>query len=180
MLRCWNPTTPPKLPMHDLGMSEAIRDDFESLITRPHGIILVTGPTGAGKTTTLYAALNTIVSDQIKILTVEDPVEYVLPGVNQVQVNPKIGLNFSMALRAFLRHDPDVVLVGEIRDQETTPRSWPRGCSRGCGPPAGRSGRSGRGRSRAVRPPRRALGLAKRTECGPRPTSRPRSGETGG
>ena len=108
-----------RLSLHDLGMNEEIRDNFESLITRPHGIILVTGPTGAGKTTTLYAALHTIVSDKIKILTVEDPVEYVLPGINQVQVNPKIGLNFAVSLRAFLRHDPDVVLVGEIRDQET-------------------------------------------------------------
>jgi len=108
-----------KLSLRDLGMSDDICENFESLITRPHGIILVTGPTGAGKTTTLYAALNTIVSDKIKILTVEDPVEYVLPGVNQVQVNPKIGLTFAMALRAFLRHDPDVVLVGEIRDEET-------------------------------------------------------------
>jgi len=108
-----------RLSLRQLGMSEEVHEDFESLITRPHGIILVTGPTGAGKTTTLYAALHTIVSDEIKILTVEDPVEYILPGVNQVQVNQKIGLNFAMSLRAFLRHDPDVVLVGEIRDQET-------------------------------------------------------------
>ncbi|UCG32189.1 MAG: Flp pilus assembly complex ATPase component TadA [Phycisphaerales bacterium] len=108
-----------RLSLHDLGMNEEVHEDFESLITRPHGIILVTGPTGAGKTTTLYAALHTIVSDKIKILTVEDPVEYILEGVNQVQTNQKIGLNFAMALRAFLRHDPDVVLVGEIRDPET-------------------------------------------------------------
>ncbi len=108
-----------RLTLETLGMNPDVRERFETLITRPHGIILVTGPTGSGKTTTLYAALHTIVSDKIKILTVEDPVEYYLEGINQVQVNQKIGLNFAMALRAFLRHDPDVVLVGEIRDRET-------------------------------------------------------------
>jgi type II secretion system protein E len=102
-----------------LGMDEKTYAMFESLITRPHGIILVTGPTGSGKTTTLYAALNTIVSDEIKILTIEDPIEYHLEGVNQVQVAPKIGLSFAHGLRSFLRHDPDVILVGEIRDRET-------------------------------------------------------------
>jgi type II secretory ATPase GspE/PulE/Tfp pilus assembly ATPase PilB-like protein len=92
---------------------------FRTIIHMPHGIILVTGPTGSGKTTTLYSALNTIRSDEIKILTVEDPIEYFLEGVNQVQVKPKIGLNFAHGLRSFLRHDPDVILVGEIRDRET-------------------------------------------------------------
>jgi len=103
----------------ELGMSERLLETFEQLISRPHGIILVTGPTGSGKTTTLYASLNQIVSDEIKILTIEDPIEYMLEGVNQVQVLRKIGLSFASALRSFLRHDPDVILVGEIRDAET-------------------------------------------------------------
>ncbi len=107
------------LSLQDLGMADEVLDTFTSLITRPHGIILVTGPTGSGKTTTLYAALHTIVSEEIKILTVEDPIEYYLEGINQVQVSEKIGLSFSRALRSFLRHDPDVILVGEIRDRET-------------------------------------------------------------
>jgi general secretion pathway protein E/type IV pilus assembly protein PilB len=107
------------LSLQQLGMAEEILENFESLITRPHGIILVTGPTGSGKTTTLYAALHTIVSDEIKILTIEDPIEYYLEGINQVQVREKIGLTFSRALRSFLRADPDVILVGEIRDKET-------------------------------------------------------------
>ena len=107
------------LSLQQLGMAEEVLDNFESLITRPHGIVLVTGPTGSGKTTTLYAALHTIVSDEIKILTVEDPIEYYLEGINQIQVREKIGLTFSKALRSFLRHDPDVILVGEIRDRET-------------------------------------------------------------
>ncbi len=105
--------------LNDLGMGTRTLELFDHLINQPHGIILVTGPTGSGKTTTLYAALSTIVSEEIKILTIEDPVEYVLQGVNQVQVHPKIGLTFASALRSFLRHDPDVVLVGEIRDMET-------------------------------------------------------------
>jgi general secretion pathway protein E/type IV pilus assembly protein PilB len=102
-----------------LGFGEDTLARFSELITRPHGIILVTGPTGSGKTTTLYAALGQIVSGQIKILTVEDPVEYRLEGIQQVQIRPNIGLTFATGLRAFLRHDPDVILVGEIRDKET-------------------------------------------------------------
>ena len=105
--------------LSELGMGERLQETYRRLIAQPHGIILVTGPTGSGKTTTLYASLKEIVSDEIKILTIEDPIEYVLEGVNQVQVLRKIGLDFARALRSFLRHDPDVVLVGEIRDAET-------------------------------------------------------------
>ncbi|HUS90446.1 MAG TPA: ATPase, T2SS/T4P/T4SS family [Phycisphaerae bacterium] len=103
----------------ELGMAEDTFAIFQGLIARPHGIILETGPTGCGKTTTLYAALQAIVSPKIKILTVEDPVEYHLDGVNQIQVAPKIGMTFARGLRAILRHDPDVVMIGEIRDLET-------------------------------------------------------------
>jgi type II secretion system protein E len=102
-----------------LGMAEDTFAVFEDLIGRPHGIVLVTGPTGSGKTTTLYAALQQIVSPAVKLLTVEDPVEYHLDGVNQIQVSPKIGMTFAKGLRAILRHDPDVVMIGEIRDLET-------------------------------------------------------------
>ncbi len=107
------------LSLQQLGMGDDVLGHFMDLIARPHGIILVTGPTGSGKTTTLYAALNTIRSDEIKILTIEDPIEYYLEGINQVQTSEKIGLTFARALRSFLRHDPDVILVGEIRDRET-------------------------------------------------------------
>ncbi len=103
----------------ELGMAEDTFATFEDLIARPHGIVLVTGPTGSGKTTTLYAALQAIVSSEIKVLTVEDPVEYHLDGVNQIQVHPQIGMSFARGLRAILRHDPDVVMIGEIRDIET-------------------------------------------------------------
>jgi len=89
------------------------------VLTRPHGIVLVTGPTGSGKTTTLYAAINRIFSPQLKIITIEDPVEYQLEGVNQIPVNRKRGLGFADGLRAILRLDPDVIMVGEIRDRET-------------------------------------------------------------
>jgi general secretion pathway protein E len=92
---------------------------MDGLITRSHGIVLVTGPTGSGKTTTLYAALSKINSPNLNILTIEDPVEIQLKGVGQVQVNPKIDLTFASGLRSFLRQDPDVILVGEIRDLET-------------------------------------------------------------
>ncbi|CAN0350703.1 unnamed protein product, partial [Ectocarpus sp. 4 AP-2014] len=92
---------------------------FSDLIRAPHGIVLVTGPTGSGKTTTLYSALTEIREETTKIITTEDPVEYQLPGIAQIQVHPKIGLTFAASLRSILRHDPDVVLVGEIRDHET-------------------------------------------------------------
>jgi general secretion pathway protein E/type IV pilus assembly protein PilB len=102
-----------------LGMDDTTFQLFDSLITRPHGILLVTGPTGSGKTTTLYAALNSIVSKEIKVLTVEDPVEYHLRGVNQIPVDAHVGMTFERGLRAILRHDPDVIMIGEIRDLET-------------------------------------------------------------
>ena len=107
------------LPLESLGFSPSIRSHFEGLIKRPHGIILVTGPTGSGKTTTLYAALDKINSPDRKIITVEDPVEYQLKGVNQIPVRSKIGLTFATGLRHIVRQDPDVILVGEIRDLET-------------------------------------------------------------
>jgi general secretion pathway protein E/type IV pilus assembly protein PilB len=107
------------LTLPDVGMTGDLLERFRVMIDRPHGIVLVTGPTGSGKTTTLYAALNTIVSPELKILTIEDPIEYYLDGINQVQILPKVGLTFARGLRSFLRHDPDVILVGEIRDKET-------------------------------------------------------------
>jgi general secretion pathway protein E len=107
------------LDLPDLGFSARDYALMDGLIRRPDGIILVTGPTGSGKTTTLYACLNRINQPNINILTAEDPVEYELAGVHQVHVQPKIGLTFASALRAFLRQDPDVVMVGEIRDKET-------------------------------------------------------------
>lgn len=107
------------LDMQALGMPEKIQQRFEYLIHRPHGLILVTGPTGSGKTTSLYAALTSLNTPEKKIITAEDPIEYRLPRVNQVQVNSKVGLEFSTVLRAALRQDPDIVLVGEMRDQET-------------------------------------------------------------
>jgi general secretion pathway protein E len=107
------------LPLEKLGFPAATLRRFESLIKRPHGIMLVTGPTGSGKTTTLYAALDKINSPGVKILTVEDPVEYQLKGVNQIPVKAKIGLSFANTLRHIVRQDPDVILVGEIRDLET-------------------------------------------------------------
>ncbi len=107
------------LSLDDLGMDSATQTRWDRLITRPHGIVLVTGPTGSGKSTTLYASLNRIVTDAVKVITVEDPVEYHVAGVNQIQVNIKTGLTFAAGLRSILRHDPDVVMVGEIRDKET-------------------------------------------------------------
>ncbi len=102
-----------------IGMDDDVYEQFGRLIKLPHGIILVTGPTGSGKTTSLYSALNEIKSEETKIITTEDPVEYQLEGINQIQVHTKVGLTFSASLRSILRHDPDVVLVGEIRDLET-------------------------------------------------------------
>jgi type II secretion system protein E len=102
-----------------LGMADRERQIFERVLEMPHGIALVTGPTGSGKTTTLYSALHQINDAVRKIITIEDPVEYQLKGINQIQVNEKAGLTFARGLRAILRHDPDVVLIGEIRDQET-------------------------------------------------------------
>ncbi|MFH1768051.1 MAG: ATPase, T2SS/T4P/T4SS family [Candidatus Omnitrophota bacterium] len=102
-----------------VGFAPEQLKDFESLINHPYGIILVTGPTGSGKTTTLYAALKKINREDINIMTVEDPVEYQFPQIRQVHVNPKIGLTFAAALRSFLRQDPDIIMVGEIRDLET-------------------------------------------------------------
>ncbi|MEJ0037697.1 MAG: GspE/PulE family protein [Gammaproteobacteria bacterium] len=107
------------LDFDSLGFDAELMTTLRQAITRPFGVVLVTGPTGSGKTTTLYAALKEINTPERKILTVEDPVEYVLTGVNQVPVRPQIGLTFAHALRAFLRQDPDVLLVGEIRDRET-------------------------------------------------------------
>lgn len=105
--------------LQQLGMDDVTYGMFKGLIDRPHGIFLVTGPTGSGKTTTLYAALNAIVGPGLKVLTVEDPVEYHLQGVNQIPVNHQVGMTFEKGLRAILRHDPDVVMIGEIRDLET-------------------------------------------------------------
>jgi len=107
------------LELSDLGLPEDRLKLVDRLIRTPHGIILVTGPTGSGKTTTLYAALNTINNPDINIITIEDPVEYQIEGIGQIQVNPKIGLNFANGLRSIVRQDPDVILVGEIRDMET-------------------------------------------------------------
>src|SRR5213083_3563841 len=107
------------LALEKLGFAPQMLQHFEALIKRPHGIVLVTGPTGSGKTTTLYGALDKINSPDRKIITVEDPVEYQLKGVNQIAVKPKIGLSFATGLRHIVRQDPDVILVGEIRDLDT-------------------------------------------------------------
>ena len=107
------------LPLDRLGFAADTLHRFEHLIQRPHGIMLVTGPTGSGKTTTLYGALDKINVPERKIITIEDPVEYQLKGVNQIPVKPKIGLTFATGLRHIVRQDPDVILVGEIRDLET-------------------------------------------------------------
>ena len=108
-----------KFELRSLGMEAEQYKTFEELIRLPHGIVLVTGPTGSGKTTTLYSALLEIRDESTKIITTEDPVEYQLDGINQIQVHTKIGLTFGASLRSILRHDPDVVLVGEVRDLET-------------------------------------------------------------
>jgi len=108
-----------QLDLTALGMSAATLDAIDRLIREPHGIVLVTGPTGSGKTTTLYAALSRLPRGALNIMTVEDPIEYALDGVGQTQVNPKIDLDFARTLRAILRQDPDIIMIGEIRDLET-------------------------------------------------------------
>ena len=108
-----------KLSLESVGMTGETLRRFLELIAQPHGIILVTGPTGSGKTTTLYAALSRLDAGSSNIMTVEDPIEYELPGIGQTQVNAKIDLDFAKALRAILRQDPDVIMIGEIRDYET-------------------------------------------------------------
>ena len=107
------------IALSELGMDAAMLEDFQSMLARPNGIILVTGPTGSGKTTTLYGALSRLNDGTRNVLTVEDPVEYALDGIGQTQVNDKVGMSFAAGLRAILRQDPDVVMVGEIRDPET-------------------------------------------------------------
>jgi type II secretory ATPase GspE/PulE/Tfp pilus assembly ATPase PilB-like protein len=107
------------LDLATLGMRSADRGSMQRLIDLPHGMVLVTGPTGSGKTTTLYAALTKLYDPSLKIITIEDPVEYELDGVNQIPVNPKRGLGFADGLRSILRQDPDVIMVGEVRDFET-------------------------------------------------------------
>jgi type IV pilus assembly protein PilB len=107
------------LDLRDLSFGESNYEIYKESYQKPYGMILVTGPTGSGKSTTLYATLNAVSKPDINVITVEDPVEYRLPGINQVQVNPKAGLTFASALRSILRSDPDVVLLGEIRDHET-------------------------------------------------------------
>jgi general secretion pathway protein E len=108
-----------RLDLHSLGMTAENHENFRKLIQRPHGIILVTGPTGSGKSTTLYAGLQELNSNERNILTVEDPIEFDIDGIGQTQVNPKVDMTFARGLRAILRQDPDVVMIGEIRDLET-------------------------------------------------------------
>ncbi|MFH1860019.1 MAG: GspE/PulE family protein, partial [bacterium] len=107
------------LGLDEIGLTPSITEDFKAAVSLSNGIIMVTGPTGSGKTTTLYAALNTLNAPTKKIVTIEDPVEYYLNGINQVQIRPNIGLTFAAGLRAFFRQDPDIIMVGEIRDFET-------------------------------------------------------------
>lgn len=106
--------------LEELGISGTNKKTLETAILRPHGIIIVCGPTGSGKTTTLYSVLSKLNTAKVNISTLEDPVEYQIPGINQVQVNPAVGLTFAEGLRSFLRQDPNIILVGEIRDEETT------------------------------------------------------------
>ncbi len=108
-----------RFTLEGLGMSPQVLEPFKQLVRQPHGIVLVSGPTGSGKTTTLYAALQTLDATTTNVLTVEDPIEYELPGIGQTQVNARIELTFAKALRAILRQDPDVIMIGEIRDYET-------------------------------------------------------------
>jgi len=113
------PTKVMKFKLEELGLDNENLDVFRSLIHKPHGVLFVTGPTGSGKTTTLYACLHEINSVESKIVTIEDPVEYEMENITQIQVNPKIGLTFAAGLRSVLRHDPDIIMVGEVRDLET-------------------------------------------------------------
>lgn len=107
------------LPLDRLGFLPAVQERYTSLVRSAYGMLLITGPTGSGKTTTLYATLNSLSSPEKNIVTIEDPVEYLLPGINQVRVNPRAGLSFASGLRSILRQDPDIIMVGEIRDRET-------------------------------------------------------------
>jgi len=107
------------LKLEELGMEKEDLELYQSIISKRNGMVLVTGPTGSGKTTTLYATLTQLNSKEVNIVTIEDPVEYQLPGINQIQVNPKIDLTFAKGLRHILRQDPDIIMVGEIRDLET-------------------------------------------------------------
>jgi len=104
---------------HRLGFTEAFLPQFRKVLEQPHGILLVTGPTGSGKTTTLYTALSQLNTADVKIITVEDPVEYQIEGINQIQAKPQIGLDFANALRSIVRQDPDIIMIGEMRDLET-------------------------------------------------------------
>jgi general secretion pathway protein E len=103
-----------------LGFTDEFLGEFTRVLEQPHGILLVTGPTGSGKTTTLYAALNRLNTPDVKIITVEDPVEYQIEGINQIQAKPQIGLDFAHALRSIVRQDPDIIMIGEMRDLETS------------------------------------------------------------
>ena len=117
-MRILNPDSA-KTGIEDLGLSKKALEDLTDAISMPQGIVLVTGPTGSGKSSTLYACLNRLKSPEVNIITVEDPVEFDIEGVNQVQINPKTGITFAAGLRSILRQDPDIVMVGEIRDSET-------------------------------------------------------------
>ncbi len=108
-----------QLTLDGLSVPMNVRSTWQKLIAQPHGMLLVTGPTGSGKTTTLYASIQAINTQDKKIITIEDPIEYTLPGTNQIQVHTKVGLTFASGLRSVLRHDPDVILIGEVRDQDT-------------------------------------------------------------
>ncbi|MDZ5010874.1 type II secretion system protein GspE, partial [Clostridium perfringens] len=108
-----------KVSKEKLGLSKENLKKLENIIASPNGIVLVTGPTGSGKSTTLYTILSELNSNNVNIVTIEDPVEYTLSGVNQVNVNTKAGLTFANGLRSILRQDPDIVMIGEVRDEET-------------------------------------------------------------
>jgi len=113
--------------LEKLGLDKTEIRVFEELILKPHGIIFVTGPTGSGKTTTLYACLSRLNTSDRKIITIEDPIEYEMSGITQIQVQPEIGMDFARGLRSILRHDPDVIMVGEVRDMETAENRNTRG-----------------------------------------------------